>query len=190
MNATYKNKFGEEFQVNLCCIDSGDRTEEVYDFCYLNSDWVVPVKGSSNQMYSRYKLSTIDKIGSKANGMRLVLVNTSQYKETITTRLKRANGNGSFMVYNCCDEDYAKQITSEHKVKVKKGGREIEVWKTKTAHADNHYLDCEVYACTAADLLNVRYLKEIESYQATKVYEEVDKKSINNDWIEKKDRWI
>lgn len=190
MNATYKNKFGEEFQVNLCCIDSGDRTEEVYDFCYLNSDWVVPVKGSSNQMYSRYKLSTIDKIGSKANGMRLVLVNTSQYKETITTRLKRANGNGSFMVYNGCDEDYAKQITSEHKVKVKKGGREIEVWKTKTAHADNHYLDCEVYACTAADLLNVRYLKEIEPYQATKVYEEVDKKSINNDWIEKKDRWI
>jgi phage terminase large subunit GpA-like protein len=190
MNATYKNKFGEEFQVNLCCIDSGDRTEEVYDFCYLNSDWVVPVKGSSNQMYSRYKLSTIDKIGSKANGMRLVLVNTSQYKETITTRLKRANGNGSFMVYNCCDEDYAKQITSEHKVKVKKGGREIEVWKTKTAHADNHYLDCEVYACTAADLLNVRYLKEIEPYQATKVYEEVDKRSINNDWIEKKDRWI
>lgn len=190
MNATYKNKFGEEFQVNLCCIDSGDRTEEVYDFCYLNSDWVVPVKGSSNQMYSRYKLSTIDKIGSKANGMRLVLVNTSQYKETITTRLKRANGNGSFMVYNGCDEDYAKQITSEHKVKVKKGGREVEVWKTKTAHADNHYLDCEVYACTAADLLNVRYLKEIEPYQATKVYEEVDKKSINNDWIEKKDRWI
>ena len=190
MNATYKNKFGEEFQVNLCCIDSGDRTEEVYDFCYLNSDWVVPVKGSSNQMYSRYKLSTIDKIGSKANGMRLVLVNTSQYKETITTRLKRANGNGSFMVYNCCDEDYAKQITSEHKVKVKKGGREIEVWKTKTAHADNHYLDCEVYACTAADLLNVRYLKEIEPYQAIKVYEEVDKRSINNDWIEKKDRWI
>lgn len=190
MNATYKNKFGEEFQVNLCCIDSGDRTEEVYDFCYLNSDWVVPVKGSSNQMYSRYKLSTIDKTGSKANGMRLVLVNTSQYKETITTRLKRANGNGSFMVYNCCDEDYAKQITSEHKVKVKKGGREIEVWKTKTAHADNHYLDCEVYACTAADLLNVRYLKEIEPYQATKVYEEVDKRSINNDWIEKKDRWI
>ena len=75
-------------------------------------------------------------------------------------------------------------------MKVKKGGREIEVWKTKTAHADNHYLDCEVYACTAADLLNVRYLKEIEPYQATKVYEEVDKRSINNDWIEKKDRWI
>ena len=58
MNDTYKNKFGEEFKVNLCCIDSGDRTEEVYDFCYLNSDWVVPVKGSSNQMYSRYKYLT------------------------------------------------------------------------------------------------------------------------------------
>ncbi len=190
MNATYKNKFGEEFQINLCCIDSGDRTEEVYDFCYLNSDWVVPVKGSSNQMYSRYKLSTIDKIGSKANGMRLVLVNTSQYKETITTRLKRPNGNGSFMVYHGCDEDYAKQITSEHKVKAKKGGREIEVWKTKTAHADNHYLDCEVYACTAADLLNVRYLKEIEKNTTSSAYDAADEKQNSNDWIEKKERWI
>ncbi|MGG7060355.1 terminase gpA endonuclease subunit, partial [Clostridium tertium] len=108
MNATYKNRYGKEFQVNLCCMDSGDNTEDVYDFCYLNSDWVVPIKGSSSEMYSRrYKISVIDKINSKANGMRLILVNTGQYKETISTRLNRPNGHGSFMVYKDCDLDYA-----------------------------------------------------------------------------------
>lgn len=190
MNATYKNKYGEEFQVNLCCIDSGDNTEDVYDFCYSNSEWATPIKGSSRDMQTRrYNISVIDKVNSRANGMKLVLINTSQYKQTIAIRLNKPNGNGSFMVYKGCDEDYAKQLTSEHKVKIKKGGRDVEVWKTKTAHADNHYLDCEVYACTAADILQVRYLKELEPYIPQVVNEDTDM-SNNNEWIGKKDRWI
>ncbi len=192
MNAIYKKKNGDVFQISLCCIDSGDRTEEVYDFCYSNSDWVMPVKGASNQMFTRYKISTIDKISSKAHGMRLVIVNTNQYKETIASRLIRSNGTGSFMVYKKCDLDYAQQITSEHKVKVKKGGREVEVWKTKTAHADNHYLDCEVYACTAADLLNIRYLKEDEEEPIVINAQEKNKDEHNNNngWINNKGGWI
>lgn len=192
MNATYKNRYGKEFQVNLCCMDSGDNTEDVYDFCYLNSDWVVPIKGSSSEMYSRrYKISVIDKINSKANGMRLILVNTGQYKETISTRLNRPNGHGSFMVYKDCDLDYAQQITSEHKVKIKKGGREIEVWKTKTAHADNHYLDCEVYACTAADILGIRYLNEVEVKEyIPKSQDDIEDLKENNAWINKKKGWL
>ena len=185
MNATYKNRNGEDFEVSLCCIDSGDQTEDVYDFCYKNGDWAIPVKGSSHQMYSRYKISTIEKIGSKAFGMRLVLINTSQYKEVIANRLKRPNGNGSFMVFSGCDLDYAQQITSEHKVRVKKGSSEVEVWKPKTAHADNHYLDCEVYACTAADLLNVRYLEEIEEKYEPEIPQKEQQVQNNGGWFNK-----
>ena len=185
MNATYKNRNGEDFEVSLCCIDSGDQTEDVYDFCYKNSDWAIPVKGSSHQMYSRYKISTIEKIGSKAFGMRLVLINTGQYKEVIANRLKRPNGNGSFMVFSGCDLDYAQQITSEHKVRVKKGSSEVEVWKPKTAHADNHYLDCEVYACTAADLLNVRYLEEIEEKYEPEIPQKEQQVQNNGGWFNK-----
>ncbi|WP_315973943.1 terminase gpA endonuclease subunit [Paenibacillus melissococcoides] len=39
----------------------------------------------------------------------------------------------------------------------------IEVWEKKTTSADNHYLDCEVYAAFAADYLGVRYLKRMPS---------------------------
>lgn len=64
------------------------------------------------------------------------------------------------MVYKGCDMDYAEQVTSEHKVNIVKGGRRVESWVPKTAHAANHYLDAEVYAACAADLLQVRYLEE------------------------------
>ena len=69
------------------------------------------------------------------------------------------------MVYSGCDREYAEQVTSEHKVNVRaNNGKVKQVWVQKTTHADNHYLDCEVYAMAAADLMGVRslYLTEIE----------------------------
>ena len=41
--------------VNLCLIDSGFATDEVYDFCADNSDWAKPAKGSSNPMQSHFR---------------------------------------------------------------------------------------------------------------------------------------
>jgi hypothetical protein len=36
----------------------------------------------------------------------------------------------------------------------------VETWEVKAAGADNHYLDAEVYAAVAADLMQVRYLDD------------------------------
>lgn len=160
MNREFFNKNGESFQVNLCCIDSGDQTEDVYDFCYVNMDWAIPVKGASNPMIYKYRISTIDKPNSKANGSRLIIVDTHKYKDFIAARMNRSNGQGAWMVHNGIDEDYARQVTSEHKVLEKRGGRDMEVWKKKTSSSDNHYFDCEVYAAVAADLVNVRDMGE------------------------------
>lgn len=68
------------------------------------------------------------------------------------------------MVYQGCDLDYAEQVTSEHKVNVRSGNRTTQEWRQKTSHADNHYLDCEVYAMCAADMLGARsfHLEELE----------------------------
>lgn len=43
----------------------------------------------------------------------------------------------------------------------------------KTSHADNHYLDCEVYATAAADILGVRtlHLNEIQENEQPKKQE-------------------
>lgn len=159
MNTTLMDRLGKVFMVNLCGVDSGDKTDEVYDFCAMNQDWAVPVKGSSTPLLSRYRISTIDKVDSKAYGLRLYLVDGAQYKDMIAGRLNRPNGTGSWMVYQGCDQEYAEQLCSEEKVLEKKrNGRQVEVWRPKSSHAANHYLDAEVYAALAADLLHVRYL--------------------------------
>lgn len=165
MNTEYLKRNGQKYQVELCLMDSGYRTDEVYEFCYFNADWCIPAKGSSDyNMFAKYRLSVVNKTNSKAMGMRLVNVNTNKYKDFIASRLRRKMPedklNGSFMVHADCDIDYAQQITSEHKVKEKKGENEVMIWRPKRAHIDNHYLDCEVYASCAGDLVNVIALQE------------------------------
>lgn len=165
MNLEYRTEDGAPMVISLALIDSGYNADSVYDFCVENSEWALPSKGSSNPMLSHYKMSTINKAGSKAYGMNLVLIDTGKYKDMIAGRMRKPSGSGSWMVYAGCDREYAEQVTSEHKVNVRtNNGKVKQVWVQKTTHADNHYLDCEVYAMAAADLMGVRslYLTEME----------------------------
>lgn len=165
MNLEYQMPDGTPMVVALALIDSGYNADIVYDFCVSNSDWALPSKGSSNPMLSHYKMSTVNKTDSRAFGMNLVLVDTGKYKDMIAGRMKKKNGSGSWMVYAGCDREYAEQVTAEHKVNVKMGnGKVKQEWQLKTSHADNHYLDCEVYALAAADALGVRslYLNDVK----------------------------
>ena len=165
MNLAYKREGGSDMVVQLALIDSGDNTDAVYDFTASNSEWALPSKGASHPMTTHYKVSTVNKPGSRAMGQQLIMIDTGKYKDMIAGRMKKKNGTGSWMVYQGCDLDYAEQVTAEHKVNEKTaGGRVVQVWRQKTSHADNHYLDCEVYALCAADILGVRslHLQEVE----------------------------
>ena len=93
--------------VNLALIDSGYQADATYDFCINNSDWALPCKGASNEMDSRYRISKVDKLSSRAYGMQLVIVDGGKYKESIASRMRRENGSGSWMVYKGCDDEYA-----------------------------------------------------------------------------------
>lgn len=164
MNLAYPKEDGTQMVVDLALIDSGDNTDVVYDFCASNSDWALPSKGSSHPQITHYKVSTVNRTDSRAYGMKLVLVDTGKYKDMIAGRMKKPNGSGSWMVYQGCDMAYAEQVTSEHKVNVRSGGRTIQKWDLKSSHADNHYLDCEVYAMCAADMQGARsfHLETVE----------------------------
>lgn len=194
MNLQYKDLNGTAYQVNLSGVDSGDRTDEVYDFCVLNQEWAVPVKGSSKPLLARYTMSTIDKVDSKAYGMRLYIVDGGQYKDMIAGRIRRPNGPGSWMVFKGCDREYADQICSEEKVIEKKGGREVEVWRTKGSHTANHFLDAEVYAGLAADLLHVRYLQVGSEQYEPMLPQPQQQENVfikgSGDWIKNKGGWI
>ena len=81
MNREYKKPDGTPMLVQLALVDSGDQTDTVYEFCVINSDWAVPVKGSSSPMLTHYKISKVNKEDSRAYGMRLVIVDTGKYKD-------------------------------------------------------------------------------------------------------------
>lgn len=173
MNLEYRMQNGSPMLVSLALIDSGYNADSVYDFCVGNSDWALPSKGSSNPMNSHYKFSTVNKSGSKAFGMNLVLIDTGKYKDMIAGRIRKQNGSGAWMVYAGCDREYAEQVTAEHKVNVRtNNGKMKQEWVQKTSHADNHYLDCEVYAMAAADVMGVRSLYLTETEEKPKEKEE------------------
>lgn len=183
-----KEGSGEAMVVNLCLIDSGYEADMVYDFCAANSEWALPSKGASSSMYTHYRMSKVNKPTSRAYGMDLVVVDTGKYKDMIASRMrKKPDEKGRWTVYAGCDREYAEQVTAEHKVNVKRGGRTTQEWVQKHSHGDNHYLDCEVYAMAAADILNVRFL-HLED-EAEKASPE-PAPAPEEEWIRTHENWI
>ena len=109
----------------------------------------------------------------------------------IAGRMRKPNGKGSWMVYEGCDLEYANQVTAEHKVNVKSGNTVKQVWQLKSSHADNHYLDCEVYAMAAADILGVRTLhlqnEEPKPEGRSMTSEQYTPEEV---WIKQNENWI
>ena len=120
------------------------------------------------------------------------MIDGGKYKDNIAARLHRANGpnTGSWMVNRDCDEDYAQQVTAEHKISIRKGnGKVTQEWKQKKSHGDNHYLDAEVYAMAAADILGVRSL-HLEPEQTGRSEKPQEEQAQSKDWIQAETEWI
>lgn len=148
-------------QVGAYAIDTGYRTEEVYDYCEKRKGFAIPVKGASTTMPGRARPSNVER-KDKYNKQPLQLwtINTDAYKNEIAHRLKIPIGRGSWMLNADCDQEYAEQITSEHKVMENKGGRQVETWQKKTSAKQNHWWDCSVYSFAVADLMHMRLLQD------------------------------
>lgn len=158
---------GEPALINIAFMDSGDRTDEVYQYCATRMEFVYPCKGASVRMpRAPYSESRVDKNGY--DELKLFIIDTFYYKSFIAGRLNKKNDEGgAFMVFK--DESgvelrqYAEQLCAEHLVKEQdKKGRVKDVWKPVVRDAPNHLLDCEVYAAAAAERAGVRYLEEGE----------------------------
>ena len=195
MNLQYiREGTGDPLVVALALIDSGDNTDLVYDFCASNSEWALPSKGSSHPMDTHFRLSKVNRTDSKAYGMPLAIIDTGKYKDMIAGRMRKENGTGSWMVYAGCDRTYAEQVTAEHKVNVKTaGGRTVQSWVLKTTHGDNHFLDCEVYAMCAADMIGARtfHLQEVEVQARTEAKPDPDPAfTPEENWITQNENWL
>lgn len=189
MNLTYRNAAGDPFVVQLCLIDSGYEADTTYEFCLTNTDWAMPVKGSSTQMTSHYRLSEVNRPGHKADGIMLVLTDGDKYKDMIAARMRKPNGTGSWMVHADCDYEYARQVTAEHKINIRSGGRVVQKWVPKSQHIDNHYLDTEVYALAAADIMGVRSMHLMDQ-EPERMPAQEPQSTPEEDWIRVNENWV
>ena len=188
MNLTYRNAAGDSFVVQLCLVDSGYETDTTYDFCITNSEWAMPVKGSNTQMTSHYKLSEVNRPGHKADGIQLIMTDGDKYKDMIASRMHKPNGTGSWMVHAGTDMEYARQVTAEHKVNIRSGGKVVQKWVPKSQHIDNHWLDCEVYSLAAADIMGVRTLHLMNQEEQRPVNQDAETPEEN--WINLNENWV
>lgn len=189
MDRTYHDLNGKAHYINFVLMDSGDRTDEVYDFCYVNQGLFAPVKGSSNPIPARYNISKIEKQDSKAKGMRLIICDGSYYKDLIFNRINREDAD-AWYVYDGCDAEYAKQITSEHKKLAKVNGRDVWIWAKKSSSGDNHYLDCEVYCSCAADVIGAFELLQKENNEEQPPAAVHTEAAGQGGWIESGGDWL
>jgi len=190
----YKKISGSEtLPVYMTCIDSGYRTDEVYHFCRHWRDRSKAIKGQDEITDGRfYRASKID-INSRTgsiikSGLVLWNLNVSQYKDKIS-RLVATKDPNKWHLFKDPSDDYLSQFTSEHKVLVRNRntGKAKEVWQKKRSSVANHYLDAEVYAVAAADIIRALNLRRDERT----VHKDIRQEHSRSSWIRKREgAWI
>ncbi|MFH1385122.1 MAG: terminase gpA endonuclease subunit [Candidatus Omnitrophota bacterium] len=171
VDALFKTEYrklasGGTLAVYMTCVDSGFRTDEVYRFCREWCDRAKAVKGqddiSGGRFYRASKIDVNSRTGSIIkNGLVLWNVNVTQYKDKIQ-RLVNSQDPVKWHIFRNPSEEYVAQFTSEHKVLVRNRntGKAREVWQTKGSSRPNHYLDAEVYAVAAADIIRALNMRK------------------------------
>jgi phage terminase large subunit GpA-like protein len=129
------------------------RTEEIYHWLRKHAirGVVFGVKGSSHRQVKRVQVSTIDKFPHSSKpipgGLELRLLDTAQFKNTLHWRLDRKESESQcFYLHKDTGEDYAVEFLAEE---LHRDRHNREYWRQ--VRANNHYLDCEVYAAACAD---------------------------------------
>jgi len=184
----------ETLSVYMSCIDSGFRTDEVYRFCREWPDKTKAIKGleeiTGGRFYRANKIDINSRTGAVIpGGLVLWNLNVTQYKDKIN-RLVTSKNPGKWHIFKNPADDYLMQFTSEHKVLIRNRttGKAKEVWQKKKEAAANHYLDAEVYALAAADIIRALNMRKED---APRVHQPVTEESVRGGWLRKtKGSWI
>lgn len=174
INREYPSEYGEARQVMKAGIDSGFRTDEVYQFCSRFPEVCIPLKGSSNHttMTAPYTMTSLEK--GVVGGLKLYVLNTDYWKDFIFARMIRpADAEGTIHLYKECPQEYSDHLRSEEKQEIRnvKTGAVTVQWKPLTSHPVNHLLDTCTYNAAVADIAGVKYLVEPADYEETEEVE-------------------
>jgi phage terminase large subunit GpA-like protein len=172
MRTHYAGQSGGIYAITMAAVDSGFKKDEVYEFCAMNSDVAVPIKGASGRPDAPWKVSNVERdINGETikTGLKLYVIDTEYFKDMLHAQIERSillkteakEGENTFSMHSESDVFYAKQMTSEHKHCDinQKTGAEKWTWVKNTSKADNHYWDDGVYTTFIGELLGIRFLQ-------------------------------
>lgn len=153
---------GKRQRVRLTCLDSGYRTDEVYRVCQRWPDLARPIKGQARIAGGiPIKMARVERTFSgkvAKSGVQLWHLDTKHFKDKLARLIRTPmEERGAWKVHDNPPEEYLRHIASEHKViRVdKKSRRSTSEWVVRPGYGGNHWLDCEVYALAAAEMMGV-----------------------------------
>lgn len=137
--------------------DSGTDTEktmtdEIYEWLRKQPRGTVyGIKGASHKQHVRVKLTVIDKLPHSTKpipgGLELHIIDTDTFKELFHWRLTRGQNDTQRILFDAdTDNNFVRELLAEER-HIKRN-RQVE-WRR--VRAENHYLDCTIYAMAAAD---------------------------------------
>jgi len=155
-----KGAAGELLPVHLACMDTGYRTDEVYEFCRDYEDVMRPTKGQQHLLSGGFFRAA--RIERTANGQVFGVVQFQLDNHVLKDKLARlirgpATAAWRWSIHKNPRPDYMRQLLTEHKAisRNKRTGKVSEEWQKKQEGAANHFWDCEVMALAAAEMLQV-----------------------------------
>lgn len=178
----WTRKDGKRLRVSVMAVDSGRYTDEVYRFVQRwrpglaigegpSKVWAVKGEpgGKSPLPWRETAVKAREDRAASAvgEGLPLLLVNTSYWKEHTLARLA-GRGDASGEMAEAVDEwhfpigvprGYLLQLTAEQQVVERRGASVVRSWVIRPGRTANHYLDCRVYGCAAADREGIRRLE-------------------------------
>ncbi len=113
----------KNLSVSLCCIDSSDKPDKVYDFARDRKPWCLPVKGESIY-YKPWAIRPVD-VNHRGkvikNGVMLLTWNTGNTKSNVMGAIYRGQADyegqpSQWWLPDGIDEDYCRQLVSESRL--------------------------------------------------------------------------
>lgn len=184
----YKTASGAILTVQRAYVDSGFRTDEVYEFCRLHRPVTWPSKGSNSAvLQTTFRISKPDPTGK----VLLWTFKADFMKDKLSRLLSAKPGEpGEWAVHQEIDEEYVRQMTSERRVMKREKGKRYSTWEPITESAANHIFDCEVLNVLAAEVLGVRFFDRKDGPPDPAAPREARRERDHEGWLEEQGDWL
>lgn len=176
---------GGHMQPEILGIDvGGTRTQDVYQFA-LEDPRVMCMRGANRRIErgiatsrANYRPPAGTTDFANLPDLWVTDIDTNKYKDRLasmiagkTQTLVRGEvvEEEQWALNQLDDDEYNRQMASEHRVKVRVNGRMVDVWQPVADGAANHYWDCEVYEVALTDVVRIGEQPErVESPSASR----------------------